>query len=318
MGAYIDSLKLNADPILTNLAQGVSNFGFVSDRLLPEISVNKPTGKYPIFSAEHMRVHEAERAYKDPKIKTMPTDEWSSGTFSLKEYGLEIVMDHLEIESASDVLNLEQYYMEKVMESLKLGQEYDRVQLLTNEDSYASGHSDSLSGTDCWDNDSSNPIEQIHDAVETIRGKTAQYPNTLVLGLKAYHALMNHPKLIEKIKYSQIGIVSESLLSSMFSTEQYPIQVVVGSGMYEDPITKELKDLWGDVAVLAYVTTKKREQRSKYESSFGYTFTMSGYPYGARVETEYGLTKKVAAFMRYQSVILKNTAGFLFTDIVTA
>lgn len=317
MSAHIDSLKLASDPVITNIAQGVSNFGFVSDLLLPEINVSKPTGKYPIFSAEHMKIHEAERAYKDPKVKTMPTEDMSFGTFNLKEYGLDIVIDHLEIEAAQDLVNLEQYYTEKVMESLKLSQEYQRVTLLQNTANYASGHSETLSGNDIWDDVDSKPLEQIKDAISTIRSKTAQYPNILVLGLDSYNALQEHSSLIEKMKYSQLAVVTEDLIASMISTKENPIQVVVGAGMYKDPISGEMKDLWGDIAILACVTNKKREQRNKYESSFGYTFTMSGYPYGGRAATEYGLTTKVAAFMRYQAAITKNTAGYLFKNTRT-
>ena len=314
MPTRLDSLRGSVDPILTGLAQGISNEAFVSEKLLPTLFVPKQTGKYPEFGKEHMKVHDTVRALKDPMVKQMPTEDWTMQSFNLKEYALEIPIDHLEIEAASEITDLEAYYLDVVMQSLLLTQEYNRVQLLTTSGNYASGHSSALSGTDCWDNASSKPLTQLKDAIATIRSKTAQYPNTLILGQASYAALQEHSTLIEKMKYSQLAVVTEDLISAMISTRENSIDVSVGSGLYVDPATGNVVDLWGDVAILAYVPKTARAKRSKYESSFGYTFTQSGYPMGAKVVTDYGLTSKVAAFLMYEAKIAKNTAGYLFTN----
>jgi hypothetical protein len=314
MPTHLDSLRGNVDPILTGLAQGVSNEAFVSQLLLPDVEVSKMTGRYPIFGAEGMRVHDAERAFKDDKVKRMPADDWTFGSYALKEYALEMVMDHLEIEVARDIADLEKYSINAVMNSLLLTKEYNIVQILQAAANYASGHSEALTSTDCWDHTSSKPLDQIKDAISTIRSKTGQYPNTLVIGLPSFHALQAHSTLIEKMKYSQLAVVTEDLISAMISTRENTVKVAVGSGIYQDPVTGNMVDLWGDVAVLAYVPQSKFAQRNKYESSFGYTFVKSGYPYGARESSKYGLTTAVAAFMTYQAAIVKNTAGYLFTN----
>ena len=310
----LDSLRANIDPILSGLAQGISNEAFVSELLLPTVDVESRTGQFPEFGKENMRVHDAQRALKDPLVKNVPIDDWTFQEYGLKEYGLEMSIDHLEQEAASQIANLEQFAMSQVMQSLLLTQEYERVQLLSASGSYASGHVSALTGDDCWDDSDSAPLTQIKDAISTIRTKTAQYPNTLILGLQSFNALSEHASLIEKLKYSQMAVVTEDLISAMISTKTNKINVAVGAGMYEDAITKVMTDLWGDVAVLAYVPPTKRAQRNKYESSFGYTFGMRGYPIGARDVSKYGLTTSVAAFLMFQAKITKNTAGYLWTN----
>ena len=314
MASRLDSLRLSSDPILTGIAQGISNEAFVSGLLLPEIVVPKETGKFPIFGSESMRIHDTERVLKDPNIKIMPADNFQFDSYQCKEYALGMVIDHREIEVASDILKLDQYYTSVVMESLLLSQEYNRVSLLQDSANYASGNSTALSGNDCWNDVDSKPIDQIKDAIAVIKTKTGKSPNLLVLGQASYRALQEHTTLIEKIKYSERAILTEDIISSIISTKENPITIVVGSGMYEDPITHEFVNLWGDVAILAYVTQTARAQRSKYESTFGYTFTMSGFPYGGQELGEFGLTKKLGAFLMYDYKIVKNSAGYIFTN----
>ena len=310
----LELLRGSVDPILTGLAQGVSNEAFVSEALLPTIPVDKETGKYPEFGSEHMKIHDAERAIGDDKVKRIPKEDYVMKAFALKEYALDVMIDHREMENAKEILNLDQYYTRVLMETLLLGQEYERCQLLQNSASYASGHVTALSGTDCWTDPASKPLVQLKDAISTIRSKTVQYANTLLLGRESFNALQEHASLINKIQYSQMGIVTEDLITAVLSTKNNPIKVVVGAGMYQNPTTGAMVDLWNDVAILAYVPQTAWAKRSKYESSFGYTFQKSGYPYIARKDGDYGLTQAIAALIMYEAKIVKNTAGYLFTN----
>jgi len=134
------------------------------------------------------------------------------------------------------------------------------------------------------------------------------------LGRDSFAALQEHADLINKIQYSQIGVVTEDLISAALSTKNNQIEVVVGAGMYKDPATGPIVDLCGDVAILASVPKTAAAKRNMYESSFGYTFQLSGYPKVARREGDYALVQGIAAFLFYEAKITKNTAGFLFTN----
>lgn len=310
----IESLRLNQDPIITGIVQGHSNESFVSNVLLPEVSVNKATGKFPIFGNEALQVRQTERPLKQSKIKRLPVDDFTFDTFKCQEHALGIEIDHEELEVSSDILKLDSYYSGLVMDSLLLSQEYERCSLLQDPANYPTDNKQALSGNDCWDDPDSKPLEQIRDAIGTIRTKNIKKPNTLVLGLSSFQALQDHTSVLEKIKYTQKAIITEELISSLISTSDNQIQVVVGSGVYQDPTTLDFVDLWSDVAILAYVTQTARAQRSKYESTFGYTFTMNGYPWGGKETGEFGLVSTVGAFLKYDHKIVKPSAGFLFTN----
>jgi len=313
MPSRLEMLR-GVDPILTNIAQGMSNEAFVSEKILPTVSVAKETGKYPEFGSEHLTVNDAVRAIGSDKVKQMQKEDYEMKSYALKEYALEAPIDHREVENAKAILDLEQHYARVVMESLLLGQEQTRASMLQTSGNYASGHVTALSGTDCWTDAASAPLTQLKDAISTIRGKTLQTPNVLLLGRDSFAALQEHADLINKIQYSQIGVVTEDLISAALSTKNNQIEVVVGAGMYKDPATGALVDLWGDVAILASVPKTAAAKRNMYESSFGYTFQLSGYPKVARREGDYALVQGIAAFLFYEAKITKNTAGFLFTN----
>jgi hypothetical protein len=312
--SILSSYRLNIDPVLTKIAQGYSNEQFVSNLLLPEVPVNSLTGKYPIFGKEHLRVYNAKRPVKQDKIQQLHEDEWETGSYSMEEYAIEAAIDHLEIESANDVFDLEEYYAKAVMDGILLTREYNNIQMLVESSNYGSSNASALSDTNCWDNASSKPLEAINDAIIQIRSQIAKSPNVLVLGRKTYNALQNHSTLLNKIQYSQLGVVTEDLISQLISTKENPVKVVVGTGIYHNSVTNEMVDLWSDVAILAYVPQNARENRNKYEPSFGYCFVKSDYPKASREIGKYNITTSVAAFSQWDTKITCDTAGYLFTN----
>jgi len=310
----LDSLKLGIDPVLTNLAQRYENPAFVSNLILPDVMVEKQTGKYPIFGKESMMVYETERALKSP-VKEMPVEDWTFGSFNLKEQALETTIDHLEEESARDIIDIETYYAESLMDSLLLGKEYTAVQMLTNSTSYAAGNVTTLGAGSEFTVDTVDPIEIIRDSMEVVRSKTNQLPNTIVLGHPTFVALQSNPKILEKIKYSQIGVVTEDLISAMLSNQSNKVVVRVGTGMYHDKLTNQFVDLWGDVVVMAY-NKKNGSSVSKYEQSFGKAFVKTGYPVVKRSLDRNEILKYIASFLMYGHYITHNEAGYLIKNTV--
>ena len=313
----IDTLKLGQDAILSEYAKRFENSDFVSSLLLPEVKVAKQTGKYPVFGNEHMRIHDTSRPLKAP-IKQMPLDDWTLREFLLESYGLEAALDYLEIEAAADVLDLEKYAMDIVINSIELQKEYDAVQLLQNVNTYSNDHYQGLTTGDFFDDADSDPIAIIRDAMETVRAKINRKPNVVVLGQPTFNALQSHPKILELIKYSQIGIVTEDLISNLLSTSDNKVTVKIGSGMYEDKATKTMKDLWGDVVVMAYNRKIGGSKMTQYDQSFGKTFVQKGYPWATRTTDRNGLINFVAVLTMYRAYITQKDAGFCIANTIGA
>lgn len=54
-----------------------------------------------------------------------------------------------------------------------------------------------------WNDGNSDPIKNVRDAKRTIRQSTGFEPNKLVLGRAVYDALVDHPDVIDRVKYGQ-------------------------------------------------------------------------------------------------------------------
>lgn len=313
----IFNLQGEYDPILTEIAQGYKNQAFIGDELFPVVEVEKEFGKTPRFGLENLRIYDSIRAIK-AQPKQTELEDFSFSEYRLEEHSLELPIDWRESEASKELVRLESYAARVVMDSLLLEREYKISQLAQNDSNYNAEHINPLDGThEKWNDDDSNPLEQIRDAMDVVRRANIRRPNVLILGPGSYSALQEHPKVIEKIKYTNLGVVTEDLLGSLLGTKNEPLKVLVGSGVYADSTTNEFTDLWRNTAILAYVPQSKANQRTRYESSFGYTYQKSGFPIVNSSLDRNGLVKYVLGSIMYDVKILNPNAGFIFTETLS-
>jgi hypothetical protein len=71
-----------------------------------------------------------------------------------------------------------------------------------------------------WSDPNSDPIVQFSDLQTNFVEQSGRKANTLVLGARAITQLKNHPDIIDRIKYTQRGVVTTDLLASLFDVEK--------------------------------------------------------------------------------------------------
>ncbi len=134
-----------------------------------------------------------------------------------------------------------------------------------------------------WTASDSTPIEDIDQQADSVEAKTGFRANTLVLGVDAYNAVKNSADVVDRIRYTQTGVVTEDILASLLGMKK----VIVARGV-ENTAAAGAADSFsriytGTTAVLLYVP----EAPSLMHPSAGYTFAWSGYtgagPDGQRV-----------------------------------
>jgi hypothetical protein len=89
-------------------------------------------------------------------------------------------------------------------------------------------------GTGIWTNDyvggadfaqfsdpNSDPIRVIEEKSKLMMSQAAKRPNRLVVGANVDTELRNHPDILDRIKYTQRGIVTDELLAALFGVEEY-------------------------------------------------------------------------------------------------
>jgi hypothetical protein len=304
-----DELRM-VDPILSTIAQGYSNSALISETLFPIVNVNKSKLKIPVFGKEAFYLRDVDRAIRADSNR-IAANELSLIDFETQEKDLEMALDHLEQEEAG---NLEQYMSQitkTLADGIALNREKYAADIAQNVSNYSATMKTVITSTDAFDDytNTTDPIEVIKDGMEAIRSKIGKFPNTMVLGEATFRAIMGHPKILDKIKYSSLGKATKEILKELTDIGQ----IAVGLSVYTDDGTS-FSDIWQDNIVLAYVDANERGLRSEFNPSYGYTFRRKGMP---EVDTyfENGGKIKVLRYTDNYSVnVTAQDAAYLISD----
>jgi len=301
------------DAVLTNHARGYKNDDYVLERIFPEVPVVARGGQIIKFDKTAFRRYNTRRA---PGSDTKRIQVgYSAGTYSLNQDALDSVLPReLAEESGLIDIDTQSLSISTVMDSLMLGTEYERGQIATTAANYAAGHKLALSGTDKWDDEASNPKEQVDEMREKIRSRVGRYPNVLTLGPKVYRSVKKHPKVLEQFKYTSSMSITLKMLEEYFEVEEIivPKAVSLPEGATED---SDFEDIWGNFAQLCFVP---KSIVGLHVPSFGYTYRLRNYP---MVEEAY-YEKRNKSFingvtLEERPYMTANEGGFLLSNVIT-
>lgn len=261
------------DPILTTVVQGYIQPEFVGDALFPPIPVSKRSGLVVEFGKEDFALFDTRRA---PGAATKRRNiNYGNRRYSLYQDRLEgeLPREHLE-ESSGVGVDLQAEAAESTMRSIDLRKEYDQAAIATNAINYGPNHKVVLSGTSQWSAPGSNPSGDIRTWRQSVRGSTGVYPNVMLLGPKVFDTFCEHEQIKDKIKHTSSDSITADAIASMFTLDK----VVVATSLVLDN-AGNFSDIWGNVVILAYVPQTRRSIRTP---SYGYTYTLQGYPIAER------------------------------------
>ena len=133
-----------------------------------------------------------------------------------------------------------------------------------------------------WDAATSNPIKDITDAAVKMAGETGYKPNTLVLSPYAFNALKNHEDILDRIKYTQKGIVTADLLATLFEVEHvYVAWAVVNSAA--KGAEGNIDFIMGKNALLCYSNPRPALRKPSAGYIFAWTGLEGSGAYGNRI-----------------------------------
>jgi hypothetical protein len=133
---------------------------------------------------------------------------------------------------------------------------------------------DRVGGTDFtqWDDyANSDPIRDMRDGVIAMAKLTAKKPNTMILGAEVWDILQDHPDYLDRIKWTQKGVVSEDLISSLIGVKKTYVAWSIKNTAPEG-VTASYDFNLGKNCLLMYVAPSP----GLNTVSAGYTFNWSG------------------------------------------
>lgn len=133
-----------------------------------------------------------------------------------------------------------------------------------------------------WSLPTSNPIKDITDASVKMASETGFKPNTLVLSPYAFNALKNHEDILDRIKYTQKGIVTTDLLATLFEVEHvYVAWSVVNSAA--KGAADSIDFIMGKHALLCYSAPRPALKKPSAGYIFAWTGLEGSGAYGNRI-----------------------------------
>lgn len=253
------------DPVLSNVSVAYKNDSFISELLMPVFSVQKQSGKFYKFNKANLRRNKTLRA---PGAKANEVEHGlTTDSFVAQDHALKEAIPFEVIDQADAALDPETDATEAVTEMLMIDKEVALATTLS--DTATVTQNVTLSGTDQWsDYDNSDPFDDIRTAINTVQAAIGRRPNTLVLGQATFNKLVDHPDIVDRIKYSMAGAVTTELLARLFDLEKCYIGSAVQNTAVEGQ-TDALSYIWGKHAWVAYVAPSVRLK----QVTLGYHFT---------------------------------------------
>ena len=263
------------DPILSSVARGYQNNALVGSALFPTVPVVQRAGKIIIFGKEQFQSFDTARA-PGARISRLKV-AYSSSSYGIVDYslGATVPIELMEEAQAVPGINLATNSVNTVMNIMRLQLEVAQAALATTAGNYASSNKRTLSSTAQWSDLTSgvsDPINDVEVAKEAIRAATGKRPNVVVMGPAVIAKLRQHPKIIDRIKYTGRDVPTLDLLAGLFGVDQ----VIVGDAIKATD-AGVFSDVWGKFVVVAY--TDRSGIADMGRPSYGYTYQLSGYPF---------------------------------------
>lgn len=246
---------------------------FIADKVSPLVPVNKQSDLFYEYSREDF--------YRDSARKRAPGTESAGSGWNLDStanYFCDVYALHKDVDdqiraNQDAVLDMDRDA------ALFLAQQFMiRKDKLWLDSHFATGlWTGSSTGGDItpgtlWSAAGGLPIDDIDAEISAMHGKTGYRPNTLVIGEDVFRGIKNNASVLDRIKYTQTGLVTEDLLAGVFGVDQVVVaRSVVNSaaeGAAEDTnFIANPKD-----ALLMYVAPRP----SIMQPSASYTFAWTG------------------------------------------
>ena len=301
------------NPMLTRFQVGYKNAeaGFTAEFIAPPIPTGGiQTGTYQVWDkGDHFQVPDLKRAVR---TKSKQIDyESTPAQFATNEFAVRHGWDTTEARRSLRPVNLPTKSSKIVAGAIMLNFQREIDALITTGNI---AQNTTLSGTDQWSDDSSDPPGDIVTAIKTIEKATGTRATRMVVGGEVWwDGLQNNPTIVARVQSTQklagVTTITPTLVGNVFG-----LQLRVGSALYLT--TKEGQSVtldysFGKKALIFFSDPSADESTPHFMSTF-----MAQDIQARRYFTMEDKTNWVDSSMDRDSVIVDATCAYLIDAVV--
>jgi len=324
---------LHVNVPLTNVSVAYAQSAdlFIATKVFPKVPVQKQSDLFWKYSKSDFRRTDVER--RAPSTESAGTG-WNvtTDTYFTHVYAVHKDIDDQVRSNADSTFSLDKEATNFITQQLLLKRDIDWAARYfvpgvwgTNLTGVASGPTSNQFVQ--FDNASSDPIKMFADLQTNFMQQNAgRKANTLVLGAYVINALKNHPDILDRIKYTQKGVVTEDLIASLLGVDRILVSYATKTAV-ERGLDAQTQDA---AATYSFIADSKSALLVHTPSSpglmtpaAGYTFTWSGYlggnAQGVRVKRfrmEHIASDRIEAEATYDMRVIGSDLGVFMSAVV--
>ena len=322
---------VHQDKLLTNVSVAFAQkpSAFVASRVFPAISVKHQSDKYLIVDrGEFNRDEMQPRAAGSESAGGSFT--YSDDSYYAKVWALHNDLDDQTVANEEDIFQLRSNTTEYLTTKAMLRKEklfvanYFTAGIWTED--LVGNLAAPVVGTNVtqWDDASSTPIEDVRLYTTRQQILTGFRPNVMVMGQQVWDALIDHPDVIDRIKYGttddNVAIANQRTVARLFELDEILIMSSIENTAAEGAAEVNAF-IGGKAALLCYRTSTPGKQAP----TAGYTFNWRGFD-GAfgnlgtrmkRFRMEHLESERIEIQMAFDMKVVSADMGTFFDTLVS-
>ncbi|MGD1907404.1 MAG: hypothetical protein ACFB0C_15655 [Leptolyngbyaceae cyanobacterium] len=289
----------------------------------PAVMVMKREGKIIRFNEDELILHQMRRAPGAATLRVM--GGWGSDDYKLYQDAIEEKLPIEHLQEASDLpINMQRRSVNKASRRVGLRLEYDQMTLLGDAAQYGAANKLALSGAAQWSHPDADIEAQMDTAHQSVLAGCGMMANTGIFSLEAFLAAKRSPLVRDKYKHVSANSITLDMVLRAFGLERGGIS----TAQWKAPDGSAKQFIFDNKAWIGYVPTNAvndlngnlsimpSAESDIDEPSFGYTYTLDGYPI---VEEPYYEKNEKSWMFPYtaerQPVLTGMGAGYLWSDV---
>lgn len=297
---------------------------FIADRVFPMVPVSKQSDRYFVYTRADWLRNEAQLRG--------PASESAGGGWAIDNtptYYADVWAVHKDVDdqtrqNADAAINMDRDATEYVTQQLWMKRDQVWASKFFNTGIWTTNLTGVAAAPGAnqflrWDEPNSTPIDDITAQIMNIASLTGFKPNKLVLGPQVYNALRNSADVLDRIKYTQRGVVTTDLLASLMDLDEVVVPMSVTNTAIQGA-TENTAFVFGKSALLVYSAPNP----GLLTPSAGYIFTWNGLlgagAYGNRIKRfrmDWLAADRVEGELAFDCKLIAPELGCFFTTAVS-
>jgi hypothetical protein len=324
-------LHINAPLTNVSVAYLQDSSVFIANKIFPKVPVQKRSDIYWKYSKSDWRRTDAKK--RAPGTESAGVG-WNQTT---DQYYCEVYAVHKDIEdqtraNADSNWNLDSDTSRFLTGQLLLRRDLDWANQYFRTGLWATEHQGvgaSPTGGQFlqWDLTASDPLVNETDWATDFRLLTGFDFSFMVLGADVWKALKNHPAILDRIKFTQKGVVTKELVASFFDVPKLEICYAsestgpqINDAVLQDAAATQEWVIDPKSALLGYAPSSP----SLLQPSAGYTFTWAGYSGGnkeglamSQFRMQHLKSDRIEGEMTYDMKLVSPDCGVFLRNVVS-